>query len=111
MSLPDLVRSLPIYVASFQPKVTGIELMPSAVGKYSNERFTWGAGITKDQVDGLVTCNSMAEPHMYHAEAIAERCNGYRKRSINNQKVTHRVHPAKRTTSRAHIKAIPASRR
>jgi acetyl-CoA acetyltransferase len=30
------------------------------------------AGITKDQVDGLVTCNSMAEPHMYHAEAIAE---------------------------------------
>jgi acetyl-CoA acetyltransferase len=30
------------------------------------------AGITKDQIDGLVTCNSMAEPHMYHAEAIAE---------------------------------------
>jgi len=30
------------------------------------------AGITKDQVDGLVTCNSMAEPHMYHAEAMAE---------------------------------------
>ena len=30
------------------------------------------AGITKDQVDGLVTCNSMAEPYMYHAEAIAE---------------------------------------
>ena len=30
------------------------------------------ADITKDQIDGLVTCNSMAEPHMYHAEAIAE---------------------------------------
>jgi acetyl-CoA acetyltransferase len=30
------------------------------------------AGISCDQVDGLVTCNSMAEPHMYHAEAIAE---------------------------------------
>lgn len=30
------------------------------------------AGITKDQVDGLVTCNSMVEPYMYHAEAIAE---------------------------------------
>ena len=30
------------------------------------------ARITKDQIDGLVTCNSMAEPHMYHAEAIAE---------------------------------------
>jgi acetyl-CoA acetyltransferase len=30
------------------------------------------AGISKDQIDGLVTCNSMAEPHMYHAEAIAE---------------------------------------
>ena len=30
------------------------------------------AGISKDQIDGLVTCNSMAEPHMYHAEVIAE---------------------------------------
>ena len=30
------------------------------------------AGIGKEQVDGLVTCNSMAEPYMYHAEAIAE---------------------------------------
>lgn len=30
------------------------------------------AGIGKQQVDGLVTCNSMAEPHMYHAEAMAE---------------------------------------
>lgn len=30
------------------------------------------AGIGGDQVDGLVTCNSMAEPYMYHAEALAE---------------------------------------
>ncbi len=30
------------------------------------------AGLGKDEVDGLVTCNSMAEPYMYHAEAIAE---------------------------------------
>jgi len=30
------------------------------------------AGLGKDQVDGLVTCNSMAEPYMYHAEAMAE---------------------------------------
>ena len=30
------------------------------------------AGIGKDRVDGLVTCNSFARPHMYHAEMIAE---------------------------------------
>jgi acetyl-CoA acetyltransferase len=30
------------------------------------------AGISKDDVDGLVTCNSMAQPYMYHAEAMAE---------------------------------------
>lgn len=30
------------------------------------------AGLDKSAVDGLVTCNSMAEPHMYHAEAMAE---------------------------------------
>ena len=30
------------------------------------------AGIGKHQIDGLVTCNSMAEPYMYHAEMIAE---------------------------------------
>ena len=30
------------------------------------------AGLRKDQVDGLVTCNSMSQPRMYHAEAIAE---------------------------------------
>ncbi len=30
------------------------------------------AGLELKDVDGLVTCNSMAQPHMYHAEAIAE---------------------------------------
>ncbi|MBM4761832.1 thiolase [Bacillus sp. B15-48] len=30
------------------------------------------AGIKKEQIDGLITCNSFAEPYMYHAEAIAE---------------------------------------
>jgi len=30
------------------------------------------AGIDKDQIDGLITCNSSAEPFVYHAEAIAE---------------------------------------
>lgn len=30
------------------------------------------AGIGKNEVDGLLTCQSMAEPHMYHAEMIAE---------------------------------------
>ena len=30
------------------------------------------AGIDKSQVDGLVTCNAMAQPMLYHAEAMAE---------------------------------------
>jgi acetyl-CoA acetyltransferase len=30
------------------------------------------AGITKEEVDGLITCNSFVEPYMYHAEMIAE---------------------------------------
>ena len=30
------------------------------------------AGITKDDVDGLITCVSWAEPYLYHAEMIAE---------------------------------------
>lgn len=30
------------------------------------------AGIDKSQIDGLVTCNSMAQPMLYHAEAMAE---------------------------------------
>ncbi len=30
------------------------------------------AGIDKSQVDGILTCNSFAEPILYHAEAMAE---------------------------------------
>lgn len=30
------------------------------------------AGLARDEVDGLVTCNSMAAPLLYHAEAMAE---------------------------------------
>ena len=30
------------------------------------------AGISKDDVDGLITCNSWVEPYLYHAEMIAE---------------------------------------
>jgi acetyl-CoA acetyltransferase len=30
------------------------------------------AGMDKSQVDGLVTCNAMAQPMLYHAEAMAE---------------------------------------
>lgn len=30
------------------------------------------AGITKDEIDGLITIDSWAEPYLYHAEAIAE---------------------------------------
>ncbi len=30
------------------------------------------AGITKNDVDGLITCISFVEPFMYHAEMIAE---------------------------------------
>ncbi len=30
------------------------------------------AGIDKAEVDGLITCNSMADPYLYHAEAMAE---------------------------------------
>lgn len=30
------------------------------------------AGLDKQDVDGLITCNSMAQPIMYHAEAVAE---------------------------------------
>ncbi|WP_238946732.1 acetyl-CoA acetyltransferase [Seongchinamella unica] len=30
------------------------------------------AGLDKSDVDGLLTCNAMAQPYMYHAEAMAE---------------------------------------
>ena len=30
------------------------------------------AGLQASDVDGLITCNSMADPYMYHAEMMAE---------------------------------------
>lgn len=36
------------------------------------DRALKDAGIDKSRIDGLITCNSMAEPYMYHAEAMAE---------------------------------------
>jgi acetyl-CoA acetyltransferase len=30
------------------------------------------AGIGRDEIDGLITCNAMSQPMLYHAEAIAE---------------------------------------
>ena len=36
------------------------------------QRALTDAGIGRAEVDGLITCNSMAEPCMYHAETIAE---------------------------------------
>ena len=30
------------------------------------------AGLDKSDVDGLLTCNAMAQPLLYHAEALAE---------------------------------------
>ena len=49
------------------PHMTPMQLCADAV-----LRALADAGLTKDDVDGLVTCNSMAEPYMYHAEATAE---------------------------------------
>ncbi len=36
------------------------------------QRALEDAGITKNDVDGLITCVSFAEPYLYHAEMIAE---------------------------------------
>ncbi len=48
------------------------ELGPTQLCVDAARRALDDAGIHKDQIDGLVTCNSMAEPYMYHAEAMAE---------------------------------------
>ncbi len=47
-------------------------LGPTALCIDAASRALDDAGISKDQVDGLVTCNSMVEPYMYHAEVMAE---------------------------------------
>ena len=48
------------------------QIGPTALCIDAARRALDDAGISKDQVDGLVTCNSMVEPYMYHAEAMAE---------------------------------------
>lgn len=47
-------------------------MSPTGLCVDAAQRALADAGIGKDQVDGLVTCNSFAEPYMYHAEVIAE---------------------------------------
>lgn len=49
------------------PDMTATELCIQASMRALND-----AGLQKNQIDGLITCNSMAQPIMYHAEAIAE---------------------------------------
>ncbi len=49
------------------PHMGATELCVDAISRSLQD-----AGIEKDQVDGLITCNSMTEPYMYHAETIAE---------------------------------------
>ncbi|NIM69816.1 MAG: thiolase family protein [Xanthomonadales bacterium] len=68
---------------SLRGKVAVVGAADTAVGKVPQfsatglcvdaaRRALADAGIGKQQVDGLVTCNAFAEPYMYHAEAIAE---------------------------------------
>jgi acetyl-CoA acetyltransferase len=42
------------------------------------------AGLSKDRVDGLVTCVSMAEPHMYPAEVLAEHLQMFPKYCVSS---------------------------
>ena len=49
-----------------------LHLGPTALCIDAASRALDDAGISKDQIDGLVTCNSMVEPYMYHAEVMAE---------------------------------------
>jgi 3-oxoacyl-[acyl-carrier-protein] synthase III len=49
------------------PQLCATELCIDAI-----QRALADAGLAKDAIDGLVTCNSMAQPYLYHAEAMAE---------------------------------------
>lgn len=49
------------------PHMSATQLCADAALKAMND-----AGVTKDEVDGLITCDSLAEPFLYHSEAIAE---------------------------------------
>lgn len=49
------------------PDMNAQELCADAI-----QRVLADAGLRKEDVDGLITCNSMSMPMMYHAEAMAE---------------------------------------
>jgi len=70
-------------MASLRGKVAIVGMAETEVGEVPHlgatqlcvdaaRRALRDAGISKLQIDGLITCNSMAEPYMYHAEMIAE---------------------------------------
>jgi acetyl-CoA acetyltransferase len=69
----DSIRGKVAIVGAADTEVGKIPLMgATALCIDAARRALDNAGISKDQVDGLVTCNSMTEPYMYHAEAVAE---------------------------------------
>lgn len=49
------------------PELNAFELCADAI-----QRVLADAGLRKEDVDGLITCNSMSMPLLYHAEAMAE---------------------------------------
>src|SRR5690554_8124149 len=49
------------------PELNAFELCADAI-----QRVLADAGLRKQDVDGLITCNSMSMPLLYHAEAMAE---------------------------------------
>lgn len=49
------------------PELNAFELCADAI-----QRVLADAGLRKEEVDGLITCNSMSMPVLYHAEAMAE---------------------------------------
>jgi len=73
MASPQDLRGKVAIVGAFDTAVgvvanrTPIELcVEAALGAVAD------AGLELKQVDGLVTCNAMAQPMLYHAEAVAE---------------------------------------
>lgn len=49
------------------PDMNAVELCADAI-----QRVLADAGLRREDVDGLITCNSMSMPLLYHAEAMAE---------------------------------------